>query len=89
MPTNEYKLYIRVSKDFDEEFTEWARRFSITKSQLGNMCVRAGFNAIISAVEPMRKITPEQLVAIMKAAGGNEVLQEAVKEFERKEVAKK
>jgi hypothetical protein len=61
-------LYIYVTREFDDRFTSWAKRLGLTKSQFGNMCIQAGMSAIIRAVSPEDAFTPDQLVAIIKAA---------------------
>lgn len=68
MAKNETKLYIRVTPEFEEKFSGWAKRVGLTKSQFGSMCVQAGLNALITAVSPSEAFTPDQLVNIIQAA---------------------
>lgn len=65
---NEHKLYIRVSAEFDRQFTEMAKRMKITKSQLGNICVQSGFKHFMQAFSPEDAWSPEYVAAILKAA---------------------
>lgn len=64
----ETKLYIRVTPELDKRFTDWAKRLGLTKSQFGNICIQAGFSAVIRAISPEEAFTPAQLVDILKAA---------------------
>jgi hypothetical protein len=64
----EYKLYIRVTPEFYAKFKGWAERLGLNMNQFGNMCIQAGIGSIIRAVSPEDAFTPEQIVAIMKAA---------------------
>lgn len=84
----ENKLYIRVNPEFDQEFTSWANRLGLTKSQFGAICVTSGLYHIIQAVSPVEAITPEQLVAIVQAAQSKGVELD-LSEFERKGGVKK
>jgi hypothetical protein len=68
MNEKDRKLFITVTREFDDKFTSWAKRLGLTKSQFGNMCVQAGLNSLIQAVSPVEAFSPEQLVAIVEAA---------------------
>lgn len=68
----EHKLFIKVTPEFDEKFTAWAKRFGMLKSQFGNLCVQTGLNHVINTVNPVESFSPEQLVAIAKAAGADQ-----------------
>lgn len=68
MAEKEYRLYIKVTPEFDEKFSGWAKRVGLTKSQFGNLCIQAGLNALITAVSPAESFTPEMLVGIIQAA---------------------
>jgi hypothetical protein len=62
------KLYIKVTPEFDEKFTRWAKELGFTKSQFGNLCLRSGLNHIVQAISPMDAITPAQLAEIARSA---------------------
>lgn len=65
---DEYKLYVRVTKDQYERFTRWAKRLGLTYSQFGNMCIQAGMGALIRAVAPEEAFSPAQLLSIIREA---------------------
>ena len=64
----ERKLYVAVTNEFDDRFMAWAKRLGLTKSQLGNICVQAGLNAVIRAVSPEEAFSSEQIVDILETA---------------------
>lgn len=64
----EHKLAIRVTPEFEAKFIEWAARLGLTRSQLGNICVQSGLNAVIRAVSPEESLTALQIVEIIQAA---------------------
>lgn len=70
---DEYKLYVRVTKDQYERFTGWAKRLGLTYSQFGNMCIQAGMGALIRAVAPEEAFTPAQLLSIFREAEKQDV----------------
>jgi hypothetical protein len=66
MAEKDYKLYIRVSKDFYEKFEKWAVRLRMTRSQFGNVCVMAGLGQMIRAVAPEEAISPAMWAKILE-----------------------
>lgn len=63
----DWRIQVKVSKEFYDKFDEYCKRFRMTKSQFGNMCLQAGYNAIVRAVAPEELFTPEQLVKLAMA----------------------
>jgi hypothetical protein len=66
MAEKDYKLYIRVSKEFYEKFESWAVRLRMTRSQFGNVCVMAGLGQIVRAVAPEEAISPAMWAKILQ-----------------------
>lgn len=64
---SDWRVQVKVSEEFYRKFDEYCKRFRLTKSQLGNICLQAGFNSIVRAVSPEDLFTPEQIVKIVKA----------------------
>lgn len=46
-------IYVTTSKDFSEVMTYWSKRLAISKSKLGDLCMRAGLGAVARALEPL------------------------------------
>jgi hypothetical protein len=64
----EFKIFVRVTEETYNRFSEWAARVGLTKSQFGNLCIQAGLSAVVQAVSPADAFSPDQLVAIIEAA---------------------
>lgn len=67
------KVFVSVTPEFDERFTNWSKRLGVSKSQFGNMCLQAGMNSLIRAVAPEEAFTPEMLVKIIQEASKQNV----------------
>lgn len=64
---SDWRIQIKVSEEFYKRFDDYCKKFRLTKSQLGNICLQSGFNAIVRAVSPEEIFTPEQIVKIVRA----------------------
>jgi hypothetical protein len=80
----EYRLFITVSEDFYEDFAAWAKKLKLNKSQLGNVCVRAGLQQIIQAISPYDAIGPDRLAEIVEALDRRGVIVKDLEEFQKK-----
>lgn len=63
------KLYVYVSEETGKRFTELARRYGLTLSQLGNLCIMSGMNSFLRSVSPEEAFTSEKLAEIIRALG--------------------
>ena len=62
------RIFIDVTPDFDQKFTDWASRLGVSKSQFGNMCLQAGLGSMVRAVAPEESFSPEMMIKIMQEA---------------------
>lgn len=71
------RITARISDDLNEKLDAWCAKLGITKSQLGGICITAGFDAVIRAVSPVDSLNDEQLKRIVTLSGlsESEVLQ--------------
>lgn len=65
---NSIRFTVALTPEFDGEFTSWANRLGVSKSQFANMCMQAGLSALVRAVAPNEAFTPAQMVKIILEA---------------------
>jgi len=82
------RITSRVSDELNEKLDMWTRKLGITKSQLGGICITAGFDAVIRAVSPVDSLDDSQLIRILRAVGltDEEVRASIEKESSKKDV---
>lgn len=67
------RLNLYLPGDLDEKLDKWAARLELPKSNLINLSVRAGIDAIIRTIDPTEAFTPDQWVNIIKAAAERDI----------------
>jgi hypothetical protein len=65
---NSVRFTVSITPEFDADFSSWAVRLGVSKSQFANMCIQAGLNALVRAVAPNEAFSPSQMVQLMKEA---------------------
>lgn len=71
----EWKISGRVSHEFFVEFDAWAKKLRLTKSQLANMCLQAGFKQVVRAVSPEDSFQIEKLAELLREVTRQEDLE--------------
>lgn len=61
------KLYITVSVDTYRKFADLAKRYRLTLSQYGNICILSGMDAFLRAMSPYEAFSPEQMAELVMA----------------------
>jgi len=61
------RLYVYVNPEMMEKIREYSRKLGLTLSQFSNLCITAGMNAVIRAVEPEKILSVEDWQRIMEA----------------------
>lgn len=46
----QYMIFMTTSKEFFDQMTYWSKKFGVTKSMLGNICMQAGLGAVARAI---------------------------------------
>lgn len=77
----DWRIQVKVSEEFYRRFDGYCKQFGLTKSQLGNICLHAGFNSIVRAISPEEVITKDLLVKLL---GLDEIRDEVVNTIERR-----
>jgi hypothetical protein len=61
------KIGATVSDEFYNRFTAYAKQLGLNYSQLGSICLQAGFGHVQRAINPEQALSPAQIAAIIKA----------------------
>lgn len=74
-----HRINIYIAEDQNEKLDKWSKRMAISKTNLINLSIRAGLDAIIRAVEPAESLSEEQWAKILKSMenSGVDVAKEA------------
>ncbi len=61
-----YRIWGSVTPETGEKLEFWYKKLGIPKTALVALCVQAGLNYVIRAIEPEQAFTPEQWAKIVR-----------------------
>jgi len=79
MKKKKYRMNLYLPVEINEKLDYWSEKIELPKSNLINLAVRAGLDAIIRAIDPTAAFDPQQWAEIIKAVKPDEVDLEAEK----------